>query len=104
MPIPGKSALSLEYVRVRVKATEAGAPVNPTTDSVQMAFPVIEVDPVGGDWKTAAWETANGVYFARCLVGPGGTINLPVGIYDVWVKVLTNPEQPAMRSGRIGIT
>jgi hypothetical protein len=104
MPIPAKSVLSLEYVRVKVMATEDGAPVNPTSDTVQMAFPLIEIDPTVPDWQTAEWEIAGNTYFARCLVGPTGTIDLPVGLYDVWVKVVTTPESPVMRSGRLGVT
>jgi hypothetical protein len=101
------SALSLEYVRVPVSATLSGVATNPTTDTVQMAFPATGVDPVAGDWKAATWEpdtsvTPN-VYYARCLVGPGGTVTLAVGRWDVWLKVSDNPEIPARKAGLLQI-
>lgn len=101
------SALSLEYVRVRVQATNAGAAVDPSGDTVVMAFPVAGTAPVSGDWKTAGWETdtttSPDTYYARCLVGPAGTIALAAGVYDVWVKVTDSPETPAMKSGRLEV-
>lgn len=103
-----KSVLSLDYVRVPVSAVSAGLPINPTSDQVQMAFPVHGLDPVAGDWKTAIWETdatvTPNVYYARCLVGPGGTVTLSVGTYDVWCKVTDNPEVPARNSGELQVT
>lgn len=97
------SVLSLEYVRVPVSATESGAAVNPTSDAVTMAFPPLGTRPATGDWKTAEWEIAGSTYSARCLVGPGGTVTLPTGQYDVWVKVTDNPEVPAMPAGQLTV-
>lgn len=97
------SVLSKEYVRVKVSASEAGAAVDPTTDTVVMAFPVHGVAPVTGDWKAASWETAGSAFYARCLVGPSGTVTLAVGSYDVWVKVTDSPEVPAIKAGQLKI-
>jgi hypothetical protein len=97
-------SLSREYVKVPVAATDSGTTVNPTTDVVQMAFPVAGVAPVSADWKTASWETVSGLYFARCTVGPGGTVVLVVGLYDVWVKITDNPEIPVRLAGQLQIT
>lgn len=101
------SALSLEYVRVRVQASEAGAAVDPSGNTVVMAFVAEGVAPVSGDWKTASWETDTttnpDTYFARCLVGPAGTVTLTAGIYDVWVRVTDSPEIPAIRSGNVEV-
>lgn len=101
------SALSLEYVRVRVSATNAGAAVDPTGDTVVMAFTAEGVAPVSGDWKTASWETdattTTDSYYARCLVGPSGTVTLTAGAYDVWVKVTDSPETPVMRAGNVEV-
>lgn len=101
------SVLSLEYVRVPVQATKLGVLVDISGDTVQMAFPAAEVDPAAPDWKAATWEadptvTPN-VYYARCLVGPGGTVTLSLGTFDVWVKVTDNPEIPARRAGQLRV-
>lgn len=86
------STLTLQYVKVPVTAEVSGAAIDPTGDAVQMAFPVRGVKPVTNDWKTASWETMDGTYLARCLVGPGGTVTLGVGLYDVHVKITDSPE------------
>lgn len=90
------STLDLQYVPAEVTVRDAGTVPNLSTDTVQMAFPVAEVAPVSGDWKAATWETdATSVpsrYLARCLVGPGGTVTLAAGVYDVWVKITHTPE------------
>lgn len=101
------SALSLEYVRVRVQASEAGSAVNPTSDTVVMAFVAEGASPGASDWKTASWETDTtttpDTYYARCLVGPSGTVALTAAIYDVWVKVTDSPEVPALRAGNLEV-
>lgn len=101
-----QSVLSTEYVKVPVSALVAGVFINPTADVVQMAFPVLNVDPVSGDWKAAIWETLDAsTYLACCLVGPAaGTIVLVKGAYDVWVKVADTPEVPAKKAGFLRIT
>lgn len=94
------SSLSLQYVKVPVAATLAGVAVNPTGDTVQMAFPTPAVPP--SNWYAATWETdataSVPVYLARTTVGPGGTAVLAPGMYEIWVKVTDNPEIPVLRS------
>jgi hypothetical protein len=101
------NSLSKEYVRVQIEALASGLFVNPTPDTVEMAFPVASTDPVGGDWKAASWETdatSNPTrYFARCLVGPGGTVALTDGLYDVWVRVTDSPEIPVKNAGQLEV-
>lgn len=101
------SALSLEYVRVRIHASEDGAAVDPTADTVVMAFVAEGASPGVSDWKTASWETDPSVtpdaYYARCLVGPSGAATLTAGIYDVWVKATDNPEIPVLRAGSLEV-
>jgi hypothetical protein len=87
------SALSTEYVKVPVTAVVNGVVIDPSSDTVQLAFPLRGVAPVSGDWKAGSWETLAGVHYARCLVGPSGTITLATGtFYDAWLKVFDSPE------------
>lgn len=88
------SAQSTVYVKVPVTATVNGAAVDPTTDTVALAFPVSGVTPASDDWHTGSWETSGTTHYARLLVGPNGALNLAAGSFDVWVKVTDNPEQP----------
>lgn len=102
---PTISVSSLEWVRVRVIARESGAIVNPTGDTVTMAFKTSGT-PIAGDFKTASWETdasepGNTKYYARCLVGTGGAATLSADIYTVWVKIVDSPETPIKRAGRL---
>ena len=96
------STLDLQYVPAEVVLRDSGTTPNISTDTVQMAFPVASVQPAGGDWKAATWETdATGDpprYLARCLVGPAGTVTLAAGLYDVWVKVTHSPELPVLKA------
>jgi hypothetical protein len=92
------SSLSVEYVEVPVAFTVAGVVTSPTGDTVQLAFPLAGVDPVGGDWVSGSWEAGGPPYIARTLVGTGGKV-LAKGNYDIWVKVTDSPEVPAKKAG-----
>ena len=102
------SSLSKEYVRVRVVAEASGVAVNPTADVVEMAFISGDTEPTSPDWKSASWETDAttdpDTYYARCLVGPGGTVTLADGLYQVWVRVTDSPEIPVKKSGQLQVT
>lgn len=91
---------TVEYVRVPVKATEAGLPVDPTADAVTMAFEREGSRPT--TWHTAEWETdATAVplkHYVRCIVGPGH-VELVRATYNVWVKIVDSPEIPVLLSG-----
>lgn len=99
------SAASVEYVRVPVSATASGAAVDPTADTVQMAFIATAAAPGVSDWKTASWETdattTPDTYYARCLVG--SAVTLTAGTYTVWVKVTDSPETPVKRAGLLRV-
>lgn len=98
------SHLSLQYVGVPVKAELlTGVPFNPTGDPVYMAFmPQATQVPQNTDWQTAIWATRPGnilePYAAACLVGPGGTIQLGIGTYVIYVRVQDNPEIPILQA------
>ena len=102
------SRASTEYVRVPVGAESSGAAVNPTADTVTMAFLAGAGPPESGDWKTASWDTDATTYpptyLAQCLIGPsGGTVTLTAGVWSVWVKVTDSPEVLVRRAGQIKI-
>lgn len=96
-------ASSLEYVRVQIAAYASGATVDPSADTVQLAFMVGSAIPAPGDWKTASWETDSttvpATYKARCLVGATGAVTLTPGVYQVWVKLTDSPETPVRQAG-----
>ncbi len=101
-------AASLEYVHVRVRDAISGA--DPTGDTVKMAFmpgPAYAT-PQSSDWKAASWTTdltqTPHAFYARCLVGPGGTTTLAAGTYRLWVQLTDTPEIPARPVGDITIT
>lgn len=105
------SASSLEHVLAPVSGRRNGAAVDPTADTVVMAFitsPPETAAPASGDWKTASWETNStpdpDQYEAKCLVGTGGAVALAAGTYYVWVKITDSPETPAKYSGIIKVT
>lgn len=98
------SSLSKEYARVEVSAREGGAVVDLSNMAVEMAFTAPGVEPVSGDWKSAGWETVPpSRYIARCLIGPGGTVTLTDGTYDVWVRITDSPEVVVLPSGQLVI-
>lgn len=101
------SSQSLQYVPAEVVLKDSGLTVNVSGDTVQMAFPAAESP--ASSWNNASWETDATAsptrYIARCLVGPGGTVTLSAGVYDVWVKINHSPEVPVIQavtsSGRL---
>jgi hypothetical protein len=94
-----QSHLSTQYVQATISASS-----NPTSDTVQMAFPVTNVDPVSGDWKTASWVSDSAPYISQSLVGPSGVVDLPAGTYDVWVQITSGPEDIIFKAGSAVIT
>ncbi len=101
------SVLSLSYVKAQVRARQSGAAVDPTGYTVQAAFTAPGTDPVSGDWKSAGWETDAGptpdIYYARCLVGPGGAVALTVGTYEMHLKITATPEIPVITAGPLKV-
>jgi hypothetical protein len=101
-----KSHLDTSYVQVPVQALQNGQAYNPVYDQVLMAFMTAWKLPGIGDWNPGSWteSTAPGIYLAQCLVGPAaGGVNLPVGVYDVWVQIIDNPEIPVINAGTLAI-
>lgn len=98
------STAATEYLRYNVTATAAGVAKNPTTDTVQFAFTASSQSPPV-TYFAGSWETANGAYFAICLVGPaGGVTTLAVGTWTVWIKVTDTPEVPVRNVGLLVVS
>jgi hypothetical protein len=96
------SSESLEYVKVWVDAKRSGVSFDPTSDVVEMAFTTgSDIDEA--DWQNSSWETIGRKYYARCLVGPGGAIELDDGLYQVWVRITDSPEIPVLTAGYIKV-
>lgn len=105
MALPNTSiyATSLEEVPVSVTAPPA---VNPTSDTVQMAFLAVPPpnQPGPGDWKVATWQSLTSPYIALCLVGPGGTTTLTAGQWYTWIKITASPEIPVKYAGILQVS
>ena len=88
------NALSTEYLRYLIQATLAGAPYNPTTDTVQFAFVAVGTEPT--TWVTGSWETIGAQYYARVLVGPtgGAYTGTAAATVNLYCKITDNPEIP----------
>ena len=104
----GMNHLSTQYVLVPVTATKAGAPYNPTGDTVQFAFmPQATQVPGDSDWVSGSWQAdASSLlypYLAQCLVGPSGTVTLGIGTYVMYVKISDNPEVPVLLAGQLQV-
>lgn len=95
------SVLATEYVKSRVTATVGCVAYNPTGDVVEVAFPAPGVSPTV--WSVGSWETCGTTYYARILVGPAGTVTLPVGTYTMWLRITDAPEIPVMEAGTLRI-
>lgn len=105
MALPNTSiyATSLEEVPVAVTPPPL---VNPTGDTVQMAFLAAPppTQPTALQWNVATWQSLNPPYIALCLVGPGGTITLTAGQYYVWIKISASPEVPVKYCGILQVS
>jgi hypothetical protein len=99
------SRLSTQYVQVPIQAIVAGVAYNPSSLTVKLAFMAAWGQPQSGDWKTGTWDTstAPGIYLAQCLVGPAGTVTLPVGDYAIWVQITGSPEVPVIQAGTLTV-
>lgn len=107
MAVEEISAASLIYVKARIGSPQVnGVPVDPTGDAVALAF-MRSGSPASGDWKTGSWQTDTSTtpstYWARCWVGPGGTVQLAAGNYTVHVKITDSPEIPVIKSGPLRV-
>lgn len=102
---PELPTISREWVLVPLQVAADGVEVVLTASGwpVTMGFvPGIDVETKPDPdltWHAAEWTSErrrDGVtaYFARCLVGPGGTVSLPAGDYVPWLAWIAPDEQP----------
>ncbi len=101
-----QSSLSTKMLQILV-TVKSPAGYNPTGDVVQMAFtPLTYPETSPASWVTGSWTTFPGpAYWAQALVGPanGGTA-LPLGTYQVWLKVTDSPTVPVEQPCLLTIT
>lgn len=97
-------------VLIRLMALESGLPVNPTADTVTVAFTSNGATPGGSGsaaWRTASWETDNTgpapAYDVVVAIGSSATGALRPGIYQTTVRVSHSPTVPWIDAGRIKI-
>jgi hypothetical protein len=76
--------LTTEYV-----STTVTSPDNPTARVVEFAFVADNTRPTAPDWIAGSWVGVNSPYVAKVLID-----QLDPGRYDVWIRVVGNPEIP----------
>lgn len=103
MAAPKLHAISRQFVRVPIEAFGSEASLLRTLP-VRFAFMTDAVEqPDDTDWVLGSWEPTGSPAQARCLVGPGGTVELPPGTWYVWVWVDGALEAPREPSGKVVI-
>ena len=56
-------------------------------------------EPGVADWRNAEWIDGK----AALLVGPGGTVAYPAGLYFAWAQISAGAEVLVLPSGRVRI-
>ena len=96
-------SLTVERVRAIVEGWDGGEQVDPTGLVVQFAF-TDGTKPNENQWAPGDWDVSNQTYIARGLFGPGTAAPLTPGDWTVWVRIISNPEQPVRILGILRIT
>jgi len=93
------SAASTDFVEVEVASSE-----NPIAQPLSFAFVVRHTDIDAATWTGGSWYVdPNGVYWARCLVGPEGMVTLERGKYLMYVKWEMGSLKPASCAGTLEV-
>lgn len=101
---PILSVLSTQFIKVRVRATKYGSlPIDLTLFPVYIQIVTQNSDISDDGWLAASWESRGGNYRVTILIGPEGALTLPIGSYDIWVKIIGEPEIPVLKSGTFEI-
>jgi hypothetical protein len=73
------------------------------TETVEIAC-VQTAAPSGGDWEVATWENVGPAGAdASILIGPGTSLALSAGTYQMWVRVTGGSVQPVLPAGPVVI-
>lgn len=96
------NGLTREYVRSEVKHTGTDVATLRTLPT-HWAFLVEAGEPVDADWKLGSWDPAGSKAVSRCLIGPGGTYEIPDGTYFCWVRVSGATEVPVRMVGKLKV-
>lgn len=99
-------------MQIRVDSTEY-ATATVTTDrdvpgaSIEVALPVTGTSPAV--WHPAELVSSTAVraghlFTYRLLIGPDGTVTLPVGVYDWTVRFSGAPERAVRNTDRLRVT
>lgn len=100
---------STEYVIADVGAAVAGSDIDVTNienDEVFFAFiPEGGGDPQSSDFHAGTWVAPGPPYEAQILIGPeNGGLNLAVGKYTIYLKVVDFPAVPIINIGTLIIS
>ena len=72
---------------------------NLTAYGVELAL-VLDGTPAATDWFAASWEStadADGFYFAKAEIGPGGAVTLTANnLYRIWLRLTLPTETPVI--------
>ncbi len=91
------SSQSKQYVRVPVTASS-----DPTHDAVAWAIVPPGEEPTV--FVTGDWQTIGSTFYARVPVGPGTSLVLARGYYELFVQISDTPETPVLRAGVLEVT
>lgn len=98
------AVVSTEFVSADVTAMIGSLGINPTDFPVQFAFTQSGAEPQSGDWHNGEWASSNPPYVSQILVGPANSgLILAVGIYQIWVRVITSSQVPVISVGTLVI-
>lgn len=100
------SSLSTQYIQVGVTVVSPSG-YNPTNDVVQFSFTTATYPMTSPTvWHSGSWVTFPGpAYWAQCLVGTANSgVVLSQGQYQVWMKIMDNPEVPVLQPVILTIT
>jgi hypothetical protein len=98
---------SREYVPMVITARLNGIVTDPTGFPVEIAFTADGDTTAPTSFTAATWDVdtsgATPLYIAKVLVGPGGALQLAVGVWNSWAKVTASPEIPLIPGPQIRI-
>lgn len=91
----------------RITARQGGQYLDPTGDEVEATFTAEGESLDDAVWVAGTWQTDSTTtpptYWAQCLVGPGGTVELDSGLYTLHFRITDDPEVPVLTSGLVRV-